>query len=109
MKIIVLLATFFALRLNTLSQSEPVQVVFDQPLIQQGDSLHFTIWSNTAEPLEVTVLSNDYLAMQQNVQVAYSSLPFHMATAGFPTGKYFILVTGNGIHIEKEFSIWKPE
>ncbi|MFM9983965.1 MAG: hypothetical protein ACKVOK_01945 [Flavobacteriales bacterium] len=101
--------SFLLFQLNAYCQTEPVQVLFEQSLLEQGDSLHFSIWSNTSEPLEVTVLSNDFLGMQQHVQIAYSTMPFHLDTHLFPTGKYFILVTGNGIHIEKEFTIWKPE
>lgn len=102
--IAVLLTMFF----TSVAQSEPVTVVFDQATVHQGDSLHFTIYSNITEPLEVMVLSNEFLGLQQNVQIAYSSMPFHIATADFPVGKYFILVTANGVHIEKEFSISKP-
>lgn len=108
MRIIIILS-FLSLQLNSICQTELVQVLFEQSTIQQGDSLHFSIWSNTSDPLEVTVLSNDFLGMQQNVQIAYSTMPFHLDTHSFPTGKYFILVTGNGIHIEKEFTVWKPQ
>ncbi len=108
MRIIILLC-FCIVQLSAFCQTESVQVLFEQSTIQQGDSLHFSIWSNTSEPLEVTVLSNEFLGMQQNVQIAYSTMPFHLDTHSFPTGKYFILVTGNGIHIEKEFTIWKPQ
>ena len=48
------------------------------------------------------------LLWQQNIQVAYSEMPFALSTAGFPLGNYFILLTGNNVHIEKQFVLWKP-
>lgn len=97
----------FAISLSFQAQNPLVSLQCDITSLQQGDSLHFSIWCNSSEALEVFVLTNDSLLFQQNVQISYSELPFHIDTTLFPLGKYFILVTGGAIHIEREFLLWK--
>ncbi len=106
---IIFLFAFVAISGHGAAQDSQVSLQFDKTMVHEGDSLHFSIWCNANEALEVFVLGGDSLMFQQNVQIAFSEIPFHIATAGFPVGRYFILVTGSGIHIEKEFLLWHEE
>lgn len=74
-----------------------------------GDTLRFSVWCNSSESLELYVLKQDTLLWQQNIQISYSEMPFTISTSSFPEGNYFILLTGNDVHIEKQFLLWKPE
>jgi hypothetical protein len=45
------------------------------------------------------------MALQQKSTLLPGDTTFELTTEPLPSGKYFILVTGNGIHIEKEFQL----
>lgn len=66
---------------------------------------HFEVRCLSEQNLEITVFTEGHLLFQQNAILAPGTYPFDCKTESAPTGKYFILVTGNGIHIEQEFTL----
>lgn len=96
---------FLLVTSSTSAQDKDVQLHFDKESITQGDSLRFSVWANSNEIVEIYVLSGEFLGFQQKVQLAYSEFPIALSTLTFPAGKYFILITGEGIHIEREFLV----
>jgi hypothetical protein len=98
--VLITLFVFFAASL-----SAQVEVIFDKAEWHKGESIHFVLKSSTQETLEITVFTEGHLLLHQNTRII-GEMPFDIETKEAVTGKYFILVTGEGIHIEKEFQIF---
>jgi hypothetical protein len=77
----------------------------DRTEIHAGDNLHFNIRCASEQDLEITVFREEHLLLHQNSTLLPGDIPFDIETKNAPAGKYFILVTGNGIHVEKEFTM----
>jgi hypothetical protein len=84
-------------------RSQVVEVVLEKEVYTTENTIHFVVKCSSEQGLEITVFTDNYLAMQQKSTLLEGGNPFELKTATMLPGKYFVLVTGNGIHVEKEF------
>jgi hypothetical protein len=84
-------------------RAQVVEVIMDKGVYTTENSIPFTVKCASEQDLEITVFTDTYLAMQQKSTLLTGINPFELKTENMLPGKYFILVTGNGIHVEKEF------
>lgn len=91
------------------SISQVVSVHMEKTLLQIGDEISFTVKCLSEQDLEITVFTEGHLVNTQKAILPAEENPFHFPSADCPAGKYFVLVTGNGIHVEQEFQIFKKK
>lgn len=96
--------------LSLISLSAAAQLVtVDMPVVSltQGESGRFDVVCSGSHELEIVVFTEGHLISMQKVVLSEGKTPFDFSTEGAPTGKYFVLVTGQDIHVEKEFTLRK--
>ncbi len=81
----------------------------EKTFLQIGDEISFTVKCLSEQDLEITVFTEGHLVNTQKAILPAEENPFHFPSTACPAGKYFILVTGNGIHVEQEFQIFKKK
>jgi hypothetical protein len=98
------LALAFALLTFSFSSlAQVVQVIMDKTELHKNTDVSFAVRCASEQDLEIVVFCNEYMPIHQNATLTPGDHPFDFKTNDAPLGKYFILVTGNGIHVEKEF------
>ena len=102
-----IIALVFILCLTTSLHAQVVQVLMSKTEFKIGEPLHIDIKVASEQDLEITIFTEGHLLLHQNATLIPPSSPFDFLTDEIPAGKYFVLVTGNGIHVEKEFMITK--
>lgn len=85
--------------------AQVVDVVVESSAILASQEVLFRIVCKSEQDLEITVFTEGCLVSHQNSILPADTHPFKFSLANCPPGKFFILVTGNGIHIEKEFTV----
>lgn len=85
--------------------SQTVEVITDKLVFTGEEEILFGVRCASEQDLEITVFTDNHLAMQQKTTLLPGINSFNLKTTGMPNGKYFILVTGNAIHVEKEFHL----
>ena len=100
----VLILVFVAL-ISALSHAQVVSVIMDKTTIQQGEEILFSVKCLSEQDLEIVVFTEGHLVSTQQATLTPEENQFRFPSTDCPTGKYFVLVTGNAIHVEKEFVI----
>lgn len=85
--------------------AQTVEVSVGKSVFTDEKTIDFSIRCASEQDLEITVFTNDFLALQQKSTLLPGETPFGIPSDSLPSGKYFILVTGNGLHVEKEFHV----
>jgi len=91
--------------LSCASWAQTVDVEIEKIVYTQEKNITFHIKCASEQDLEITVFTDGNMALQQKSTLLPGDTPFELTTELLPSGKYFILITGNGIHIEKEFQL----
>lgn len=65
----------------------------------------FVVRCSADHDIEMIVFSGEFQALYQKSTLTSGDNKFELHTPDLPEGKYFILVTGDDIHIEKEFFV----
>ncbi len=94
---------FFSFVINM--QSQVVQIVMEKTNLTKKEEIHFVVNCLSEQDLEITVFTDECLVATQKTILTVGNHPFDMINPDCPTGKYFILVTGNGIHEEVKFFV----
>jgi hypothetical protein len=85
------------------SSAQVVEVIMEKQQVIQGELLHFAVKCASEQDVEITVFTEGHLLMHQSSTLLPGETPFDVDTTAAATGRYFILLTGNGIHVEHEF------
>jgi hypothetical protein len=85
--------------------AQVVTIEMKKSELKTEDKIIFDIICLSEQDLEITVFSSDCLVSQQKAILPAEQHHFELTENPCKPGKYFILVTGNKIHIEKEFTI----
>jgi hypothetical protein len=94
-------AFLFFLFVVNLGYSQEVEVIADKLVFTHGEEITFGVRCVSEQELEIHVFTDEYLALQQKTTLLPGLSSFAIKSAGLPNGKYFILVTGNSIHVEQ--------
>lgn len=97
----------FLLSLTILSHAQVVSVLMEKTVMVQGEEISFDIRCASEQDLEIVVFTEGHLVSTQKATLPAADNPFHFSSNDCPAGKYFVLVTGNGIHVEREFVLTK--
>lgn len=87
------------------AQTKPVEIFTPAEQFKQGENIHFTIKCAAEYELEIFVFTDGHLALHQQVNLNVTESEFDASTKDLPKGKYTILVTGKGIHSQKEVQV----
>jgi len=90
---------------TTSAQVKPVEVVVQSDQFKSGENIHFTVKCAAEYELEIFVFTDGHLALHQQVNLSDKETDFDAPTKELPIGKYTILVTGKGIHVQKEVQV----
>lgn len=85
--------------------SQVVSVEMKNDHLKQGEKIIFNVRCLSEQDVEITVFSGECLVTQQKATLSPDTHPFEIAENPCKSGKYFVLVTGREIHVEKEFFI----
>ncbi|MBL0315482.1 MAG: hypothetical protein IPP69_06765 [Flavobacteriales bacterium] len=99
---------FVIISLIGLSHSLAAQVVnveMKNDHLKQGEKIVFNVRCLSEQDVEITVFSGECLVSQQKATLSPDTHPFEIAENPCKSGKYFVLITGREIHVEKEFFI----
>ena len=89
----------------TSAQNKPVEIVIAQEQFKSGENIHFVVKCAAEYELEIFVFTDGHLALHQQVNLSDKETPFDASTINLPKGKYTVLVTGKGIHAQKEVQV----
>lgn len=91
------------------TSAQVVTIEMKKKSILTGEEIEFSVRCLSEQDLEITVFTEGHLVNTQKATLAAEVSHFHLPCAECPPGKYFILVTGNGIHVEHEFYVYKKK
>lgn len=104
MKSILTIAALF-LTIALSAQNKPVEIFTPAEQFIHGENIHFTVKCAAEYELEIFVFTDGHLALHQQVNLNVTESEFDAPTKDLPKGKYTILVTGKGIHSQKEVKV----
>ena len=87
------------------SFSQVVSIVMKKDVITKPTNTDFIVRCASEQDLEIVVFTGEHLVLHQKSTLPPGDNPFTLNSSDMPAGKYFVLVTGNGIHVEKEFHL----
>lgn len=87
------------------AQTKPVEIVVEKDQFKSGENIHFVVKCAAEYELEIFVFTDGHLALHQQVNLSDNETPFDASTKDLPVGKYTVLVTGKGIHAQKEVRV----
>jgi hypothetical protein len=100
---------YFALATSLAASSQVVSIQMDKKFVSVGEEIAFSITCLSEQDLEITVFTEGHLVNTQKATLGAEESKFHFPSNDCPAGNYFILVTGNGIHVESEFQVYKKK
>lgn len=87
------------------AQTKPVEIVVAKEQVKSGENIHFVVQCAAEYELEIFVFTDGHLALHQQVNLSDRETAFDAPTKDLPSGKYTVLVTGKGIHAQKEVQV----
>jgi hypothetical protein len=100
--IFILLAFIFSshfILAQTKGKSGSVHIDITKNELTKGDTLLFHVVVQEPKPLEISVFSDSKIVLHENAALTEGTHDYRvLVTSELPTGKYYVLVTGEGIH-----------
>jgi hypothetical protein len=87
------------------SSAQTVEIIMQKEVFTDQMKTEFVVRCSADYDIEMIVFSGEFQALYQKSTLTSGDNKFDLHTPDLPEGKYFILVTGEGIHVEKEFFV----
>lgn len=105
MKMKQLFLLFIGIIFSVCVNAQAVEVLLEKTELKKGEHLHFTVKASPEIQLEIAVFSDDKVVLHQNSRLSDKEELFDIDMKEFPAGSYHVLVSGDDVHIQKDFVV----